>query len=397
MTHAGLQMFMEKLNQLINCNDNPLINNHSIIHERPQFKLLYEELGSMIQTLFIDQHHDLHELEKLNDMRRRFTYSAEEAQYMVDLFLSGVYIRNNGHFPTSGDFKVSLNLDDVRRSFESVKVEFMSVIIDKMKVGSSPRPERMLNQSAAAAPIPFTRKPQESKKLWDEIVVGLDRNFQKCFPFIKELTCRTYVDEENDFKSLAYLEKLKLYGLHRRMKSTVDDSPKGEPNCGKNLITFPSTLKRLSLLRCRLPWSYMPIIQSLPNLEVLKLRQNAFEGSNWNTDKEFPHCKDLEEIPLEIADIPTLDLIKIHDCSDSVAESVGRIQEEQHGQGNYDVKIDVSSKSVRASKLFLHVTLSPIGEVPDGRDLSLSYHPDFAPPFLLPFLQNLPSSSTDGP
>ncbi|KAI3745226.1 hypothetical protein L1987_58334 [Smallanthus sonchifolius] len=497
MAYAGIQMLMEKLKQLINCKGNPLINISSIIHER-------------------------------------FTYAAEEAQYIVDLFLSGVHIRNNGLLPTSEDFKDSLNLDDVRRSLLSVKVEFMSMIIDSMKMDSSTRPERILNQSAAAQ-VSISR---ESKKLLDEFVVGHDRdaelirdklvedqkkvdvvsivadrksnghvkgckihdllrelcmkkareerfilqvdqpsfidytakyfrsfvllrvldlqhteldyfpgsmellvhlrylavwnssagfpssicnlwslqtlvyttsyfhivlpsnisdlvnlrhlwsftkpfflpsigkpmnlqtisnvelgdgvdNFHKCFPSIKELTCSIYVDEENDFKSLSYLEKLKLTGLCRRMKS----------NCGKNHLTFPTTLKRLTLARCYLPWSDMSIIQSLPNLEVLNLKEYAFEGSRWNTDEQefqqlkflrlnikkweaysisFPCLKQLEisdcyhlkEIPVEIGEIPTLELIKIKNCSHSVGESIKKIEEEQHDLGNYDIKID---------------------------------------------------------
>ncbi|KAI3795529.1 hypothetical protein L1987_38184 [Smallanthus sonchifolius] len=327
MTYAGMQMFMEKLKQLINCNDNPLFNNPEIICERPQFQLLYEQLGTMIQTLFIDQHKDIHEYHKL--MKKRLTDAAEEAQYIVDLFVSGVHIRNMGHFPTSEDFKSSLNLDDVWRSFESVKVELMSVAL---RYGD---------------------------------------NFEKYFPCIKELRCN--LQEGYDFKSLTNLETLKLTVQHgpRRMKSNVLDSPKG---CGMNHITFPATLKTLTLAMCRLPWSCMSIIQSLPNLEVLKLQIDAFMGSCWNTYKQefrqliflrlnnlfikqwegystsFPclrqleviSCKLLEEIPLEIGDIPTLEIIKIKSCSHSCVESVRRIPEEQHDSGNYDPKVDVN-------------------------------------------------------
>ncbi|KAF5755739.1 hypothetical protein HanXRQr2_Chr17g0806191 [Helianthus annuus] len=103
MTYAGIQMFMEKLNQLINCYDIPFINNPAIIIQRPQFQLLYQELGSMMQILFINQHQDH---EKLNDLKRRFTNAAEEEQYIVDLFLSSVHIRNTTEdFPTPGDLK----------------------------------------------------------------------------------------------------------------------------------------------------------------------------------------------------------------------------------------------------------------------------------------------------
>ncbi|MFS7974570.1 hypothetical protein Hanom_Chr09g00870301 [Helianthus anomalus] len=53
-------------------------------------------------------------------------------------------------------------------------------------------------------------------------------------------------------------------------------------------------------------------------------------------------CYDLEEIPLEIGDIPTLELIQIEDCRQCVGESVRRIQEEQHDYGNYYLRIGIS-------------------------------------------------------
>ncbi|KAJ0430166.1 putative P-loop containing nucleoside triphosphate hydrolase, leucine-rich repeat domain superfamily [Helianthus annuus] len=189
-----------------------------------------------------------------------------------------------------------------------------------------------------------------------ELGDGVD-NFQKCFPYIKELTCTTYSVEQNDFKSLTYLEKLDL-------------TCRGEI---KNPITFPTTLKRLTIRGCDLPWSDMSIIQSLPNLQVLKLGRISFSGTCWNTaehvfpqlkflrleglniklweaySRSFPclkhleviRCYNLEEIPLEIGDIPTLELIIINKCRQCVGESVRRIQEGQRDLGNYDLKINV--------------------------------------------------------
>ncbi|KAM0049256.1 hypothetical protein Hdeb2414_s0008g00283821 [Helianthus debilis subsp. tardiflorus] len=166
-------MFMDKLKQLINCNDNPLLNNPSIICERPKFQLLYNELGSMIQTLFIYQHQDLHDIPKVDDLKKRFTDAAEEAQYIGDLFLSGVHLRNHGDFLTFEHFNRSLNLDDVMTTFKSVEMEFMSMRIDSTEVDSTQRPERTLNQPALTpAPIHISRNLLGSKKSLDEIFVG---------------------------------------------------------------------------------------------------------------------------------------------------------------------------------------------------------------------------------
>ncbi|PWA78618.1 Disease resistance protein [Artemisia annua] len=191
------------------------------------------------------------------------------------------------------------------------------------------------------------------------------------FPVIKRLSSIFYSNEKHDFKLLRYLETLKLTGYGRKPSGT--ELPKGEPNCRNNQITFPTTLKKLTLERCYLPWSDMSIIQSLPNLEVLKLGEDSFDGPLWKTDDEaqfrqlkllrldmlnfrqweaysinFPclkqfeivGCYNLEEIPLEIGDIPTLEVIRIDYRSRSIFESVKRILEQQRDVGNYDLQIE---------------------------------------------------------
>ncbi|CAH1412649.1 unnamed protein product [Lactuca virosa] len=160
----------------------------------------------------------------------------------------------------------------------------------------------------------------------------------KCFHGIKKLTCPLYTYDDNDFKSLAYLESLKLIGSGSRMKSMEVDFPKGESIFEKNHFTMPATIKKLTLLWCRLPWSDILIIRSLPNLEELNLLDNAFEGPQWDT--VLLKCNYLEEVPLEIGDISTLELIETDDIT-SIVESLDRMQEEQHNVGNYDLEIRV--------------------------------------------------------
>ncbi|KAI3736403.1 hypothetical protein L6452_15942 [Arctium lappa] len=183
---------------------------------------------------------------------------------------------------------------------------------------------------------------------------GVD--FWKCFPSIKKLaiTCR---DGENHFELLPYLESLKLREGFRI-----------------NHIWFPATLKKLTLLLCSLPWSDISIFQSLPNLEVLKLKKKAFEGTQWNAGEQqfrqlkflrldnlniqhweaqttsFPclkllslwNCKYLQKIPLEIGEITTLELIETNNINNSVVESIKRIQKEQYDEGNTELKITVN-------------------------------------------------------
>ncbi|KAL4572858.1 hypothetical protein LXL04_019646 [Taraxacum kok-saghyz] len=233
-------------------------------------------------------------------------------------------------------------------------------------------------QSNAELYLPSLRKPMNLQsiskvKLGDEI-----ENFQKCFPIIKKLECIFNSDVENDFELLRNLETLTLRGLR-----TVPKFLRGEPNYGKNHIKFPSTLKNLTLRGCCLPWRNMSIIQSLPNLEDLRLIDNAFRGTVWEVGEEpfqklkflrleeldikqweassinFPclkrllvfSCRYLEEIPLEIGDISTLEFLQAEGCDSSLNESLGKIKQEQEDVGNYELKIKLNMSSLMELKM----------------------------------------------
>ncbi|CAI9299192.1 unnamed protein product [Lactuca saligna] len=171
--YADVQMFMGKLQQLINCNDNELINNQSILCERPQFHLLYEELGSMIQTLFNHEDQDLHNFEEMKKLKKRFKAAAEEAEYIVDIFLSAVHCRNNRYSPISNVFQPYLHLEVVMRSIDSIKMEFMTMRMDNMKMDASQRTDRLQMQSSGTS---RSRNSIGSNKVKEEMVVGFDRD-----------------------------------------------------------------------------------------------------------------------------------------------------------------------------------------------------------------------------
>ncbi|KAL2559334.1 putative late blight resistance protein-like protein R1B-16 [Forsythia ovata] len=137
---------------------------------------------------------------------------------------------------------------------------------------------------------------------------------------------------------------------------------------------FPSNLKKLTLTKFRLPWNEISQIGRLPNLEVLKLLFKSFEGKRWDMkdekDEEFLNlkylkldnldiaqwnassdhfpclerlvllrCKQLEELPSCLGDVPTLQVIEMQWCNHSAAESARQIQENQKDIGNEDFKV----------------------------------------------------------
>ncbi|KAD7117470.1 hypothetical protein E3N88_04738 [Mikania micrantha] len=205
--------------------------------------------------------------------------------------------------------------------------------------------------------FPSVEKPMNLQTISNVALIDAAKSWDTCFPRIKKLTCTTLANNYQDFKLLSSLETLMWINVNLRK---ID-------------VTFPDSLKKLSLSGCCLPWSDMSIVQSLPNLEVLNILEHAFLGPKWETgdipfqklkflklqglkieqwdasSTNFPclthlvldACRHLKEIPLDIGYISALELIDVDDSNNTVVESLVEIQEEQQNFGNYDLKINV--------------------------------------------------------
>ncbi|KAL8042783.1 hypothetical protein ABFX02_09G075500 [Erythranthe guttata] len=150
-----------------------------------------------------------------------------------------------------------------------------------------------------------------------------------------------------------------------------------KPNRNDMLQNFfiPNSIKKLTLGRTHLKWEDMKTkIGWLPNLEVLKLKDNSFVGAEWETvEGQFCNlrflliceCSDLEwwttdsshfprleqlvleymdklkEIPSCIGEIPTLGSIVLICCSKSVVFSAKEILDEQEDLGNVGLRVRV--------------------------------------------------------
>ncbi|KAL3615339.1 hypothetical protein CASFOL_041000 [Castilleja foliolosa] len=158
----------------------------------------------------------------------------------------------------------------------------------------------------------------------------------------------------DNFVNLSSLEKLKLR----------NDVFPTAPLEGKLLglpqhYKFPPNLKSLTLLETYLDWSHMSILGLLDNLEVLKLKEKAFMGKCWEgieggfrrlkvlhiertdlvvwvaSQHHFPrlrrlelkNCKDLREIPIGLANIPSLQLLDVLYCKFAVIASAKKIRD----------------------------------------------------------------------
>ncbi|KAM3205637.1 putative late blight resistance protein R1A-3 [Capsicum annuum] len=192
-------------------------------------------------------------------------------------------------------------------------------------------------------------------------------------------------DSEEILRRLRRLEKLKCICLFQeRLLPRLDllpqlvslklfgDGPALFPDFHWRELKFPSSLRRLTLSGCRLPWNKISIIgRQLHNLKVLKLQNNAIEGSHWvmkvgdfprlnllkldTLDLEvwsvkrsfdsffrgpFPSlerlelqkCKKLKELPAELKKCKKLKEIKVKWCNPFLQHSASRIMEKLSSQ-----------------------------------------------------------------
>ncbi|KAL1537979.1 putative late blight resistance protein R1A-10 [Salvia divinorum] len=139
-------------------------------------------------------------------------------------------------------------------------------------------------------------------------------------------------------------------------------------------LRLPNSLRELMLDDCYVAWSGMEMIASLPRLQILRLlgKVAGLEWKfvkeefrclkhlfiyncdlvSWNADRSnFPvletlllsNLQMLDEIPLDIGEIPTLEQIAIFDCSESTRLSAIKIQEEQESLGNQALQVLIDS------------------------------------------------------
>ncbi|KZV35493.1 hypothetical protein F511_35874 [Dorcoceras hygrometricum] len=161
--------------------------------------------------------------------------------------------------------------------------------------------------------------------------------------------------------NLVHLHKLEVLKFHSMSPISL------------NHLSFPPSLKKLTLIGCHLPWKDMTtIVGYLPNLEELGLHDCEFEGRMWRlVDEEFLALKrlgidesrlvhwkadrthfpiledlslgslNLEEFPEDFGELPTLRRIKVLYCGDSTNGWAEQVGEEQESLGNEDFQVIV--------------------------------------------------------
>ncbi|XP_047946397.1 putative late blight resistance protein homolog R1B-14 [Salvia hispanica] len=195
------------------------------------------------------------------------------------------------------------------------------------------------------------------KLICTEQIMGLIHNLKKlAITYFGD----KYQNEDYQLKNLCLLTQLEKLTLVVQKGSLL--MMKAKP-------VFPKSLKKLTLSGWRFPWEDMKAISALPELQVLKLRDHAFEGGawstfdyesayedvelfdkleymliqesdleDWETEKDhFPalkrlvlnRCDKLKEIPEDIGRILELKLIEVDRANKSLVECVRGIRDKQ--------------------------------------------------------------------
>ncbi|KAM3287969.1 hypothetical protein P3S67_021399 [Capsicum chacoense] len=212
--------------------------------------------------------------------------------------------------------------------------------------------------------------PQEICRLWNLQTIIVNGYARSDITFPKKIW---------ELMQLRHLKLNKFYLPNRPNGSQLETlsltlfSTGVSPAIVPSAKAFPATLKRLKLERTYLSWPYSDIIAELPNLEVLKLMFNACRGEEWYpiaggfnrlkllqidsnqfkylnaTSDNFlvlerlilSNCHYLKEIPIEFADIHTLQLIDLRWCNPELDASATQIQQEQENIGNQPVDVRI--------------------------------------------------------
>nr|XP_027117028.1 putative late blight resistance protein homolog R1B-14 isoform X2 [Coffea arabica] len=225
------------------------------------------------------------------------------------------------------------------------------------------------------------------------VVIGLSSNDNgienlSTLPNLDTLSClRLYEEGENLLRRIPNVRRLKISDCQTgngvlnmsRLECLESLTWLGNYSSGSREhveLSFPVNLKKLSLEALGLPCSKMSLIELLPNLEVLKLRDRAMVGQRWelmeggfpklrvltldstkveewieadpDSDDYFPclqqlkldKISELEMMPACLGRISTLERIKVSYCTDGVKSLVREIEEAQeYNYGNGNLKI----------------------------------------------------------
>ncbi|KAL8042752.1 hypothetical protein ABFX02_09G073900 [Erythranthe guttata] len=303
------------------------------------------------------------------DYNRQYEYSVKVVSRLVNLRF--IAIRSNGH--RSSGFPSSLNLF---WNLQTLIVNCNWGVVAPCEIWNMTQLKHVHFDGLELPDPPIGGKDDEFilgnlQTLTDILKFKCGEEVVKRIPNINKLQI-SYFEEPQEFLSycldnLGHLHKLESlrFILYPRNKASLNDLV-------QNFI-LPNSLKKLTLMGTKLKWEDMNTkIGLLPNLQVLKLKEYSFVGTEWETvegqfcnlkfllihmcselewwttdSSHFPRLEHLQlqfldklkEIPSCIGEISTLQSIQLLRCSDEAVISAKEILKEQEDFGNVDFRL----------------------------------------------------------
>nr|GMD10869.1 putative late blight resistance protein homolog R1B-16 [Ipomoea batatas] len=209
----------------------------------------------------------------------------------------------------------------------------------------------------------------ESLDLQTFLCIRRDEHLLRKLSYLKYLSC--VVSSSYPFADeIEMLHHLEFLWIHKLRFWDVDPYSHENPHLLKDLklSKFPSNIKEINLEGITLSSPAMSIIAQIANLEALILVGCKFEDEEWKVEEETVFCKlkylelmnpgitiwnissaesfpcleqvildccvKLQEVPYSLADIATLKLIWVRDCTDTCERSVKKIEDDVKELGN---------------------------------------------------------------
>ncbi|XP_047957000.1 putative late blight resistance protein homolog R1B-16 [Salvia hispanica] len=353
------------------------VESRSWENEYPTPLLHSLESASLVRSFFGKRPKSLSQKFSLLRVSDDFSEEEDRRDYYEEIFLGLVNLRylvvnvnwNLPEIPSSVSFLwnlQTLNLCSIRRDyvFEIWKMPQLRHVITygHQPNGAYCLPDPQSDREDMMLENLQTLFEVKNLKFGAEMLKRIP-NIKKLKLYYEDISTEGNYYHLNNIRYLHKLETLRLRSLDR---------------FDRNLeVSLPSSLKKLTLERTYLPWEDMyKIIGSLPHLQVLKLKKNSFIGSVWKTfegqfsnlkflliencdlkywvtnNTHFPNLEHLvlrhiwwlQEIPSCIGDIPTLQTMKLVNCSDSVEGSTKQLKKLEEF-GNKDLHLTILKKS----------------------------------------------------
>ncbi|CAI9109239.1 OLC1v1009024C1 [Oldenlandia corymbosa var. corymbosa] len=196
----------------------------------------------------------------------------------------------------------------------------------------------------------------------------------KMFPNIRKFKIKIQGFDDNHAGNHVQIAALASLCQLKSLNLSVEKSQLPEKSFFE--LSIPTNLQKLSFSGIPLSKNSLSSIGKLPNLEVLKLENTEIQGDKWTMEEEefsklralklnsrylsswsapqdqlmcleeleLRDCLFLKEMPSCLGTTPSIQMIKVVNCQDIVEEFVKKVEEEQLGFGNSDLKVIIQSR-----------------------------------------------------